>query len=341
MSTKGEDHSHEHSGIIHRLADLLHLHTHGDKSENFDIEVISSQEGIKALKISLLVLLLTSILQLAIYLPSGSVALLSDTIHNFSDALTSLPLWLALSLSRRPPNRSYTYGYGRIEDVAGVFIVLVIAASAVIAAYESILKFFRPHEVRYPLLVALAALVGFCGNELAAWIRISTGKKLGSEALIADGKHAQADGLTSLAVLLGSLGVILGFPLIDPIVGLVIAFFIIFILRDVGFKMWWRLMDAVDPSILDAIERSAGSVEGVQDVHDIRVRWLGHNLQAEMHVTVDEDLPTYASHKILEDVRHKLFHDIPRLEVVNVHADPCGHSGVDHHEHTSHHVINR
>jgi divalent metal cation (Fe/Co/Zn/Cd) transporter len=133
------------------------------------------------------------------------------------------------------------------------------------------------------------------------------------------------------------LGVWLGFPLADPIVGVVITVAILFIVRDTALVIWNRVMDAVDPEIATAINRAASAVVGVEEVDDVRVRWLGHRLETELHITVDEDLPTKESHRIAEEVRHALFHAQPRLAVVNVHVDPCGHSGEDAHTLTAHH----
>jgi len=328
------DHTHEHDhgrgplGWLGEALPFLHGHRHGET--NVDTALETSERGIRALKLSLLMLGATAAFQLVIVLMSGSVALLADTIHNFSDALTAVPLWLAFTLGKRPPNRRYTYGYGRAEDVAGVMIVAVILASAGLAAYESFERLVHPQPLQDIGWVIVASIVGFLGNEAVALLRIRVGREIGSAALV--------DGFTSLAVLVGALGVLAGYPIADPIVGLLITVAILFIARDAALTMWYRLMDAVEPEVVDTIERTAATVAGVQEVHDVRVRWLGHKLQAEVHVMVDEDLPTHASHRLAEEVRHALFHALPRLAVVNVHTDPCGHSGRNHHATTAHHA---
>lgn len=337
-----DDHDHEHDhaqGSLAWLRELLpfgHGHSHGDM--NMDSALEGSDRGIWALKVSLVGLGATAALQLVVVLISGSVGLLADTIHNAADALTAVPLWIAFSLSKRPPTRSYTYGYGRAEDVAGVVIVLVILLSALVAAYESVVKLANPQPPTNLLWVAAASILGFIGNEAVAQFRMRVGNEIGSAALVADGQHARADGLTSLAVLLGVIGVSLGFPMADPLVGLLITLAILLILKDAAKTMWERLMDAVDPKFVDQIERVAAAVPGVEEVHDVRVRWLGHRMQTEFHITVDEELSTRASHNIVEEVRHRLFHDLPRLAVINVHIDPCGHSGDDAHDATAHHL---
>jgi cation diffusion facilitator family transporter len=337
-----DDHDHDHShesgrfGWLRELLPFGHGHSHG--AVNVDLALESSERGIWALKISLLGLGATALFQVIIVLISGSVALLADTIHNFSDALTAIPLWIAFVLGQRAPTRRYTYGFGRAEDVAGIFIVAMIFLSAVIAAYESYQKLMSPEPLRNVGWVIAAAIIGFLGNEAVALFRIRIGKEIGSAALIADGQHARVDGLTSLAVLFGAVGSMLGFPLADPIVGLLITIAILFILKDAAVTMWQRLMDAVDPEIVDSIERVTSAVPGVQSAHDVRVRWLGHKLQTELHIIVDEDLPTRESHRIAEAVRDALFHAQPRLAVINIHVDPCGHSGAEAHTLTAHHT---
>jgi cation diffusion facilitator family transporter len=290
------------------------------------------------LKVSLVLLGATALFQLVIVLISGSVGLLADTIHNSGDALTAVPLWIAFVVGRRAATRRYTYGYGRAEDIAGVFILVLIFVSALIAAYESIQKLLHPQPLNNIGWVMAAAVIGFLGNEAVAQFRTRVGCEIGSAALIADGQHARVDGFTSLAVLVGALGVLLGFPLADPIVGLLITVTILFIVKDTARTMWRRLMDAVEPDVVDTIELTAAPVSGVEGVHDVRVRWLGHKLGAELHVTVDETLTTRASHAIAEEVRHQLFHALPRLSIITVHVDPCGHGGEDPHRLTAHHT---
>jgi cation diffusion facilitator family transporter len=337
------DHGHDHQqahgsrlGWLKEAIPFFHGHSHGET--NVDDALEESERGLWALKVSLAGLGLTAAFQLVIVLISGSVGLLADTIHNASDALTAIPLGIAFVLGKRPPTRRYTYGYGRAEDVAGVVIVAMIFLSALVAAYESVQKLAHPQPLHYLGWVMGAAVVGFVGNEAVAAFRIRVGREIGSAALIADGQHARVDGLTSLAVLVGALGVWAGLSLADPLVGLFITLAILFIVKDTALTMWRRLMDAIEPGVVDGIERVAGTVPGAEGVHDVRVRWLGHKLQAELHVTVDEELPTRESHRILEEVRHALFHAQPRLAVINVHADPCGHGGADPHSPTAHHA---
>lgn len=341
MSSEHHDHdsdhdAHEREGLWGQVRGLLRPHSH-DAADSVDAQLESSARGIWALKVSLLGLLATAGFQVVVVLISGSVALLADTIHNFSDALTAVPLWIAFVLGRRAATSRYTYGYGRAEDLAGVFIVLMIAASAGLAGWESVQRLLNPQPIANLGWVMVAAVVGFAGNEAVAVFRIRVGNEIGSAALVADGHHARADGFTSLAVLPGAIGVLAGFPLADPLVGLGITVAILFVLRDAGLQMWHRLMDAADPDVVQSLTREAAMVEGVQQVDDVRLRWLGHRLEADMRIVVDEDLPTRDSHRLAEEVRHRLFHVQPKLASIIVHVDPCGHSGDDLHGGTAHH----
>jgi len=310
-------------------------HSH-DAADSVDSALESSVKGIRAVKISLLVLLATSGIQVVLVAVTGSVALLADTIHNFADALTAVPLWVAFVLGRRAANKRYTYGYGRSEDLAGLFVLVMIAFSSALAAWESIDRLIHPRPVSNLGLLVVAGIVGFAGNELVALYRIRVGTEIGSAALVADGYHARTDGLTSLAVVLGAIGVFLGFPRADPIVGLLITVAILWVLKGAAVQIFARLMDAVDPAMTEAVER-ASAQPGVVEVTSTRLRWIGHRIEAEAHVTVDCDLPTIHSHAIAESVRHAIFHEVPKVSDVIVHVDPCVHSEADPHRTTSQH----
>ncbi len=316
------DHGHAENPIVNWLQHLFTPHEHGYQTAALDA-ALATDRGIWAVKISLVALLLTASFQVVIVIISGSVALLADTIHNFSDALTAIPLGIAFTLSRRARNMRFTYGYGRAEDIAGVIIVLMILFSAFEAVYQSILKIINPQPISNLGWVAAAAVVGFLGNELVSIFRIRVGKQIGSAALIADGYHARADGFTSLAVLAGVVGVWLGFPLLDPLVGLGIGAAILVIVWNSGRDMYYRVMDAVDPEVTTKVEKIASSNKAVMDVHYVAIRWVGHRQRAEFHITVDCQMPTCKSHEIAENIRHELFHAMPALVDVTVHVDPC------------------
>lgn len=321
----GSGHAHAH-GLRGLVGSIFRPHSHA-ATDSLDEELAGSAEGIRAVKISLLGLGATALMQLAVVAVSGSVALFADTVHNFGDAATAVPLWIAFALSGRAASRRYTYGYGRAEDLAGVFVVLMIAASAIVAGYESVSRLFDPREIDNPGWVALAGLLGFAGNEAVALYRIRVGSRIGSAALVADGYHARTDGLTSIAVLLSAAGAWLGFELADPLVGMAITVAIAFVLKDAAGRMWQRLMDAVEPEILHTAERAARDVEGVVDVTLVRPRWVGHAIHAETRVTVDRELSVAEGHRIADDVERALKQAVPKLSTVIVHVDPCGHEG--------------
>lgn len=330
------DHHHGHDPaptMVGRIKALLGGHSH-DHSGSID-DAAASREGIRALKISLLGLAATAGFQLVVVAISGSVALLADTIHNFSDALTAVPLGFAFWLGRRRPTSRYTYGYGRAEDLAGIFIVVMIAVSAVVAGWESAQRLMAPAAVRNVGWVIAASIVGAAGNELVAVYRIRVGRRIGSAALVADGLHARTDALTSLAVLAGAIGVALGFPLADPIVGLLITVAILFVLRSAARDIYRRLMDAVDPRLVDDIRTVLVGTSGVDAVESIRVRWVGHALRAEIAIVSDASLPLAAAHDVATAAHHRLLHDIPRLAEATIHVSPSGdhdhHAGLAHH----------
>ena len=304
---------------------LSHLNPFGhshDSSDSVDDALASNEEGIRALKISLAALMVTALLQSVVVALSGSVALLADTIHNFGDALTALPLWAAFALARRPANRAYTYGYGRAEDLAGVAIVGLIFFSAAVAGYQSVTKLIHGSEVSNVGWVAAAGVVGFLGNELVARFRVRVGKRIGSAALVADGQHARTDGFTSLAVVAGAFGVVLGFPILDPLVGLGITVAILFIVKDSALSMWRRMMDAVEPETVEAIERSAASVPGVEEVSGVRARWVGHRVHSEVEIGVDGELSASEVAGIRKRLVLEARRAVPKLERMVVEAVP-------------------
>jgi cation diffusion facilitator family transporter len=332
-----QEHKHSGNPIVEWFQHTFTPHDHGYQTAALD-SALATDRGIRTVKISLVALLLTAAFQMAIVAISGSVALLADTIHNFSDALTAIPLGIAFTLSRRARNSRYTYGYGRAEDIAGVIIVLMILFSAFQAIYQSILKIMDPQPISNVGWVAGAAVVGFLGNELVAIYRIRTGKQIGSAALVADGNHARADGFTSLAVLAGAIGVWLGYPLLDPIVGLGIGVAILVIVWKSAQDMYYRVMDAVDPEITKSVERIASKANGVMEVGNVAIRWVGHRQRTELHITVDCQMPTCESHRIAEQVRHDLLHAMPALADVTIHVDPCKCDQCGEPHFSAHHV---
>jgi cation diffusion facilitator family transporter len=312
----------------HRHADTGHgdhgsrRHAHGPA---LDPALEGSAAGIRAVKLSLLALAATAFAQVAIVLASGSVALLADTVHNAADALTAIPLWIAFVVGRRPPTPRYPYGYQRAEDLAGVLIVLVIAASAVWAGWEAVDRLLDPRPVRNLPWVMAAGAVGFAGNELVALYRIRVGRRIGSAALVADGQHARTDGLTSLGVLAGAIGAALGFERADPIAGLAITAAIGVVLVEAARGVLRRVLDGTEPSTVPLLESVASGCPSVEHVTSAKARWTGHALHAELEIQVDPSLTVQQAHRIAEEVEHELLHAIPQLRGATVHVDPHDH----------------
>ena len=316
-------HESSHEGHGHRG----HGHSHGI----VDPSIASTDRGLWALKWSFVGLTVTAAIQVVVVMLSGSVGLLADTIHNFADAATAIPLGVAFWLARRGQTRHFTYGLGRVEDFAGILIILTILGSALVAAYESITRLFHPQPVGLLWAVMVASIVGFVGNEGVAIFRIRVGTRIGSAALVADGYHARVDGWTSLAVLVGAIGVWLGYPLADPIVGLAISSAILVIVWQSARSVLLRMLDGVESETLDEITHAAAHVARVEEVTDVRARWIGHRLHADVSVTVPGGLSVTEGHDIARDVRHQLLHHVPHLGSAMVHIDPYGQGGEQHH----------
>ncbi|MFJ7963080.1 cation diffusion facilitator family transporter [Streptomyces sp. NPDC096324] len=339
---RGHNHDRGHApghghGLGGRLRHLLSPHSH-ETADKLDSALEASARGMRALWVSLAVLGTTALAQAAVVVLSASVALLGDAVHNAADALTALPLGVAFTLGRRAATRRFTYGYGRAEDLAGIVIVLTIAASGAFAAWVAFGRLLDPQPVRHLPAVAVAALIGFAGNEWVARYRIRVGREIGSAALVADGLHARTDGFTSLAVLVGAGGAALGWQLADPLVGLAITAAILLVLRDAAKEVFRRVMDAVEPELVDRAEQALRQVEGVRDVGELRLRWIGHRLRAEVSVVVDGEATVRHAHDISVDAEHALLHAVPRLTAALVHADPAPAPGAsDPHRALAHH----
>jgi cation diffusion facilitator family transporter len=325
------DHHHPH-GHYHDHGQE-HGHTHGV----VDPSIATSDRGLWAIKWSFIGLVATAVLQLCVVFVSGSVALLADTIHNFGDAATAIPLAIAFWFARKKPSERFTFGYGRVEDLAGMAIVFTILASAIVAGYQSIERLLHPQDISYLWAVIAASIVGFLGNEAVAMFRIRVGREISSAALIADGYHARVDGWTSLAVLFGAIGVWLGYPLADPIIGLLITAAIFGIVIQSGKSIFFRMLDGADPHVIENVRHTAEHVPQIKEVTEVRARWLGHRLHAELNIAVDPQLTIAQAHAVAPEVRHRLLHQLDYLSLVVIHVDPADQSGEAYHrieEHT-------
>jgi cation diffusion facilitator family transporter len=326
-----------HHHADHDRGEAAHGHDHGEghglthAHGIVDPSIASSDRGLWALKWSFVGLMITAAIQTGVVLVSGSIALLADTIHNFADAATAIPLGVAFWLARRGATPRFTYGLGRVEDLAGLAIIVTILASAVAATYAAIHRLLHPEAVALLWAVMAASLIGFIGNEAVAMFRIRVGRQIGSAALIADGYHARIDGWTSLAVLVGAIAVWAGYPLADPVVGLLISIAIFVLVWQSAGSIVLRALDGVETQALQDIVHAAGHVFGVAEVTDVRARWIGHRLHADLNITVSRTLSVGEGHEIAKAVRHQLLHHLPHLGSMSVHVDPDGQGGERHH----------
>ncbi|MGG6896692.1 MULTISPECIES: cation diffusion facilitator family transporter [Rhizobium] len=335
---------HDHHGAGHSHGS--HGHSHGDAGGHghthgvVDPSIATSERGIWAIKWSFVILAITAILQLIVVFVSGSVALLADTIHNVGDATTAIPLWIAFVLVRRPPTARFNYGLGRVEDLAGMLIVLIILFSAIVAGYEAINRLIHPQPIAQLGWVTAAGIVGFMGNEIVAIFRIKVGREMNSAALIADGYHARTDGLTSLAVVLGAIGVWLGFPLADPIIGLLITIAIFGIVWQSARAVITRSLDGVEPGITDEVRHAAEHVPGIQKITDVKARWLGHKLHVDVTIAVEQEKSIAEANGIALALREELHVHLPPLGSATIQFDMAGTSAViaSHAGHGHHHA---
>lgn len=319
-----------------------HGHSHG----TIDPTISTTARGIWAIKWSFVILAITSALQIVVVFFTGSVALLADTIHNVGDAATAVPLWVAFRLARRKPSARFTYGYGRVEDLAGVAIVFIILSSSVVAGWEAIERLLDPKPIEYLGWVVAAGIIGFAGNEAVAVFRIRVGREINSAALIADGYHARTDGFTSLAVVLGAVGVWMGYPMADPIVGLFITVAILAIVWQSGKAVFTRMLDGVEPEVIGDIRHAAEHVPGVRQVLDVRARWQGHRLAAELDIAVDPQVSVREADAVSTRYEREILTHVPALSLVRIRArphDPAVHgtqekSPDDHGAHGHHHA---
>ncbi|NJL95992.1 MAG: cation transporter [Anaerolineae bacterium] len=328
------DHPHHHHGhshaasIIGKIGEALHLpgfahhHHAGEADLVVDPALRDNNLGILTVWVALGLLWVTAVFQALIYYSSGSVALLGDTTHNLVDGLNSIPLLAALYLARRAATRRFTYGFGRAEDIAGIFIVLSIVVSAIHILYESFHRFFNPFPLENIPLIALAALGGFVGNEIVASLQIGVGRRIGSVAMVADGQHARIDGVTSLAVLVAALGAAIGIPILDPIIGVLIGITILGIAWSATRKVFYRLMDAVEPSLMHQLEHYISEVEGVEELTHLRARWVGHRLFVEASILMAEERTLVESAAVSQRISRLLRQVIPALGEVTVHTAP-------------------
>lgn len=290
-----------------------------------------NRDAVRAVIISAVVLGAAAVVEILAAVVSGSASVLADGLHNSGDVLTTFVLLGAFALARRPATRRFPSGYGRIEDIATLIIVVVIVTTAAVAAVESVRKLIHPEAYTNIPFSLFAAAVGIVANLSVSEYKVRVGRGVGSTALEADGVHSRVDALVSAGAFAGIGLAGMGLRLADPVAGLVITLAILYILVGTLRKLVLRMMDAVDPDVIDELSAAAMKADGVLGVHDVRARWVGRELVVVMHVDADADLSLKDAHEIGVRVGHEVAHAVPEARV-DVHMDP----GIEAHEHTAH-----
>jgi cation diffusion facilitator family transporter len=266
----------------------------------------------RAVAVSAVGLALTGLVELAIALVSGSVALLGDALHNLSDVSTSALVFVGFRASRKVPTERYPYGYERAEDLAGIGVALVIWGSAVVAGFESVTKLVRHGGTGHLGWGIAAAAIGIAGNQLVARYKLVVGRRIRSATMVADAKHSWLDALSSAGAMLGLIGVALGWGWADAVAGIAVTGFICHVGWEVTADIAHRLLDGVDPEIITTAETAAAAVPGVMHAH-ARARWTGRTLRVEVEGFLDPDTPLAAADQIGRGVASALAPQIPDM----------------------------
>jgi cation diffusion facilitator family transporter len=273
---------------------------------------IERRQANRALAISAVGLALTGLIELAIAILSGSVALLGDALHNLSDVSTSGLVFIGFRASRKTATDRYTYGYERAEDVAGVGIAVVIWASAIVAGAESISKLVHHGSTHHLWWGTAAAAVGIAGNQIVARYKLVVGRRIQSATMVADAKHSWLDALSSAGALIGLIGVAAGWLWADAVAGLIVTGFICHVGWEVSTEIAHRILDGVDPAVIATVEAVAAETPGVLHAH-ARARWTGRTLRVEVEGWVHADTTVADADRIGRLVATNLGSQIPEM----------------------------
>ena len=292
-----------------------------DPATSFPLSAIVDDEGERrqanrAVGVSAVGLALTGVVELVVGLLSGSVALLGDALHNLSDVSTSLAVFIGFRASRKTATDRYTYGYERAEDMAGIGIAVVIWASAAFAGYESIRKLIHntgTHDVGWGIG---AAAVGIVGNQIVARYKLRVGTRINSATLVADAKHSWLDALSSGGAMVGLIAVSLGAPWADAVAGIIVTGFICHVGWEVTSDVAHRLLDGVEPEVIETAEKVAAEIPGVRHAH-ARARWTGRTLRVEVEGWVDADTTVAESDRIGQAIADALAPKLPEMRNFN------------------------
>jgi cation diffusion facilitator family transporter len=266
----------------------------------------------RAVALSAVGLAVTGLIELAIALVSGSVALLGDALHNLSDVSTSVLVFVGFRASRKAATERYPYGYERAEDLAGIGVAVVIWASAAVAGAESVNKLIHHGTTQHLGWGIGAAAAGILGNQLVARYKLVVGRKIQSATLVADARHSSLDALSSAGAMLGLIGVAVGWSWADAVAGLLVTGFICHVGWEVTSDIAHRLLDGVDPAIVTTAEATAAHTEGVAHAH-ARARWTGRTLRVEVEGWVPPTTTVADADRIGRLVADRLGAELPEM----------------------------
>ena len=275
----------------------------------------------RAVIVSALVLGVAAAAEFAASVRGHSAGVLADALHNSGDALTTLVLLAAFAIARRPATRRFPSGFGRVEEVATLVIIVVILITAAAAAFESVGRILSSEGYSNPIAGLAAAAIAVVANFGVSEYKIRVGRRIRSLALEADGLHSRLDGLVSAAAFAGLALAWMGIAIADSLAGIFIALAIIYILTGTVGRLVLRMMDAVDPELIEQITSTAAGVNGVLGVHDVRARWVGRELVAVLHIDCPPSATLAQAHNTAMAVQKEVQKQVPAVHL-DVHMDP-------------------
>lgn len=267
-----------------------------------------------------------TIFNITIGIMSGSYALISEGAHTLSDVATSIIAYLGFRIGQKPADEEHPLGHGRAEAIAGLIIVLFLTMVAYEIMSGAIKKIIHPELITTPsYLAAIMALIGIGVNLCISRYIIALGKKIRSPAIVADGHHQRVDVFSSVAILVGVFASNSGYPIIDPIIGLVIGIFILKTAYTIGKENIDNIMGKIpSKELITDIEKAAIKTPQVQGAHNIKVEYLGSYCVVSLHIELDENMTLKETHKIVHRAQNNVLKKVSLVKSVTIHACPAG-----------------
>ena len=285
-----------------------------------------SKAGTKASVIAIVANCILTVLNIFVGLMSGSYALISEGAHTLSDVATSIIAYAGFKIGQKPADKEHPIGHGRAEAISGLIIVVFLALVAYEIITGAIDKIIHPELVTVPdVYAALMALFGIFVNYVISEYIIRIGKEIKSPAIVADGKHQKTDIFSSVAILIGVVVSNMGYPILDPIIGLLIGLLIIKTAYSIAKENIDNIMGRVpSEAFINQIKEVANNTPHAQNAHNIKVDNLGAYSTVYLHIEVDGNLTLNETHKIVHTVENNILKEIPEVKSVMVHACPIG-----------------